>query len=89
MSKQMRRLVAGAGAAAMAAVAGGFLAQPVSAAQHTANLAVSASVTTNCRVAAGKRRRNAEAHKQRQEDTEELPVRHRPAPMTASEWLLI
>ena len=53
MSTQMRRLLAAAGAAAMAAVAGGILAQPISAAQHTANLAVSASVTTNCRVAAG------------------------------------
>ena len=53
MKKHMKRMFAGAGAAVGMAVVAGHLAQPVSAAVHTADLAVTANVAANCRVAAG------------------------------------
>ncbi len=53
MQKQMGRLVAGVGVAVMMAAVVSFSGQRVSAAIHTADLAVTANVTTNCRVAAG------------------------------------
>jgi len=52
MSRQTRRLLAGTGAT-LAIMAGAYFTQPASAAQHSADLAVSATVTANCLVQAG------------------------------------
>ena len=53
MKKHMKRMIAGASTAALMAVVASHMSQPVSAAVHTADLAVTANVAANCRVAAG------------------------------------
>lgn len=52
MGKQTRRLLAGTGAT-LALLAGAYITQPATAATHSANLAVTATVTNNCLVQAG------------------------------------